>query len=324
MSRRDGSAAASLLVKHAAHALWVERLPAPIEMTGLGEGGCDLAQAHAPAGLGARPVESFRQGDGLGSQLPMRLAPFTLPQFFALPLASVAQLVNQPCFLILGEGTGDLAHLPRQVVACGQSPEAVSNCTPRLIRRVIPSSWAISSRANRLASSTMTVRTPLPSIQSRRAANRACLDRVGTGDCRIIDGWTRSSRKLGSWRSRASQQRRRTQAEGTGGSMQVADCQHPPLPPTACEPQHDRLRSLMREGRADLGPRQTDQHHQDADDRNAPAPHETGLNPCELRPPELEGQAIEGHASLQRFRRHSLRSRRCAGLLRRPRHSLAI
>ena len=35
--------------------------------------------------------------------LHMRLAPFTLPQFFALPLASVAQLVNQPCFLVLGE-----------------------------------------------------------------------------------------------------------------------------------------------------------------------------------------------------------------------------
>jgi Helix-turn-helix domain len=34
----------------------------------------------------------------------------------------------------------------------------------------MPSSWAISSRANRLASSTMTVRTPLPSIRSRSAA----------------------------------------------------------------------------------------------------------------------------------------------------------
>ena len=52
----------------------------------------------------------------------------------------------------------------------------------------MPSSWAISSRAKRLASSTMTVRTPLPSIRSRRAAKpRACLDRVGTGDRRIIE-----------------------------------------------------------------------------------------------------------------------------------------
>ena len=37
----------------------------------------------------------------------------------------------------------------------------------------MPNSWAISSRAKRLASSTMTVRTPLPSIRSRRAAKPA-------------------------------------------------------------------------------------------------------------------------------------------------------
>jgi hypothetical protein len=51
----------------------------------------------------------------------------------------------------------------------------------------MPNSWAISSRANRLASSTMTVRTPLPSIRSKRAAKRPCLDRVRTGYRRIIE-----------------------------------------------------------------------------------------------------------------------------------------
>ena len=45
-------------------------------------------------------------------------------------------------------------------LAVKSSPEAVSSRTPRLIRRVIPNPWAISSRANRLASSTMTTRTP--------------------------------------------------------------------------------------------------------------------------------------------------------------------
>ena len=34
---------AALLVKHAAHAFWVEWLPTLIEMTSLGEGACDLA-----------------------------------------------------------------------------------------------------------------------------------------------------------------------------------------------------------------------------------------------------------------------------------------
>ena len=33
----------ALLVKHTEHALGIERLPTLIEMTSLGEGGCDLA-----------------------------------------------------------------------------------------------------------------------------------------------------------------------------------------------------------------------------------------------------------------------------------------
>jgi hypothetical protein len=60
-------------------------------------------------------------------------------------------------------------------LAVKSSPEAVSSRTPRLIRRVMPNSWAISSRANRFASSTRTVHTPLPSIRSRRAAKPARL-----------------------------------------------------------------------------------------------------------------------------------------------------
>ena len=52
-------------------------------------------------------------------------------------------------------------------------PEAVSSRTPRLIRRVMPNSWAISSRAKRLASSTRTVLTPLPSMRSRSDAKPA-------------------------------------------------------------------------------------------------------------------------------------------------------
>ena len=39
-------------------------------------------------------MEAFRQGDGLGSQLSMRLAPFTLPLLLADALAGVGQLVS--------------------------------------------------------------------------------------------------------------------------------------------------------------------------------------------------------------------------------------
>ena len=76
----------------------------------------------------------------------MRQIAGAFAEFLADALAGVPQLGDQTGLLI--------------------SPEAVSNRTPRLIRRVMPSSWAISSRANRLASSTITVRTPLPSIRS--------------------------------------------------------------------------------------------------------------------------------------------------------------
>ena len=58
-------------------------------------------------------------------------------------------------------------------LAVRSSPEAVNSRTPRLIRRVMPNSWAISSRANRLASSTMTVCTPLLSMRSRSDAKPA-------------------------------------------------------------------------------------------------------------------------------------------------------
>ena len=65
-------------------------------------------------------LEALREGDGLGAQLPMRLAPFTLPLLLADALAGVPQLGDQTGFLIFGEGPGDLAHhFPRRVVACG-------------------------------------------------------------------------------------------------------------------------------------------------------------------------------------------------------------
>ena len=104
-------------------------------MTSLGEGGCDLAQAHALAGLGACPVEAFRQGDGVGSQLDVRLAPFTLPLLLSDALAGVAQLGDQTRLLvwriILRLGSS---------LAVRSSPLAVSRHTPREISNVMPSS----------------------------------------------------------------------------------------------------------------------------------------------------------------------------------------
>ena len=56
-------------------------------------------------------------------------------------------------------------------LAVRSSPEAVSRRTPRLTPPM-PSSWAISSRAQRLASSTMTVRTPLLEASYLAACDR--------------------------------------------------------------------------------------------------------------------------------------------------------
>src|SRR4051794_1568392 len=64
-----------------------------------------------------------------------------------------------------------MATLNGSSVLVRSSPEAVSTRTPRPIKAKMPSSWVTRSRANRLASSTRTVRTPLLSIRSRRAAN---------------------------------------------------------------------------------------------------------------------------------------------------------
>lgn len=50
------------------------------------------------------------------------------------------------------------------------SPAAVSSRTPRLMSSEMPSSWAINWRAKRLASSTVTMRAPLPSSLSSTAA----------------------------------------------------------------------------------------------------------------------------------------------------------
>ena len=62
-------------------------------------------------------MQAFRQGDGVGAQVPMRLAPFTLPRLLADALAGVPQLGDQTGLLIFGEGTGDLAHhLSRRIV----------------------------------------------------------------------------------------------------------------------------------------------------------------------------------------------------------------
>jgi len=66
------------------------------------------------------------------------------------------------------------------LVSVRSSPLAVSTLTFRLIGKSTPSSWATRSRANRLASSTTTVWTPLPSMRSSRAEkpgryfNRVC------------------------------------------------------------------------------------------------------------------------------------------------------
>ena len=110
--------------------------------------------------------------------------------------AALSAAADKGCLNLARRLLGDGASLAsRRIIfrvgsslAVRSSPAAVSSRTPRLIRRVISNSWAISSRAKRLASSTMTVRTPLPSISIQQGGEaRACLDRVGTGDGCIIE-----------------------------------------------------------------------------------------------------------------------------------------
>ena len=105
-------------------------------------------------------------------------------------LAGVAQLVNQPCFLVLGEGTGDLAHhLPRRVVACGQviargrqqpHPSADQKGDAQLLGH------QLAREAAGILDDDGTHAVALDPIQKGREA-RPCLDRVGTGDRRIIE-----------------------------------------------------------------------------------------------------------------------------------------
>ena len=97
---------------------------------------------------------------------------------------------NQPCFLVLGEGTGDLAHhLPRRVVACGQviargrqqpHPSADQEGDAQLLGH------QLARKAAGILDDDGTHAVALDPIQKGREA-RPCLDRVGTGDRRIIE-----------------------------------------------------------------------------------------------------------------------------------------
>ena len=70
----------------------------------------------------------------------------------------------------------------------------------RLMRSVMPSSWAISPRAKRLASSTMTVRTPLSSIRSRSSAKPG-RSWIGSAPEQPHRKTRRRSRSRPAWRS---------------------------------------------------------------------------------------------------------------------------
>ena len=63
-------------LNHHLDAALIERLPSLVEMTSLGEGGADLAQAHAFAGFGACPVKPLGQRHRAWPSLRMALAPF--------------------------------------------------------------------------------------------------------------------------------------------------------------------------------------------------------------------------------------------------------
>ena len=63
------------------------------------------------------------------------------------------------------------------LVSVKSSPPAVITFTPRATSSTIPRSWAMRSRAKRLACSISTTRTPLPSILSSNRAKPGCRNR---------------------------------------------------------------------------------------------------------------------------------------------------
>ena len=96
----------------------------------------------------------------------------------------------------------------------------------------MPNSWANSSRANRLASSTMTVRTPLLSMRSSRAAKPA---RVSMGPRRR----RRRHRTLRRWRTRTAW--RSPGWRGAGVSRCPCPCRR-----CYCSREHDALAAAVR------------------------------------------------------------------------------
>jgi hypothetical protein len=118
--------------------------------------------------LGFCRCSRFASGIALG----VALAALTFSSVPALPLTGAPQLGDRHSLVELGDRAKHLAHQlgGRRVVQEGAGMSAAMRSIPRSRSLAWPTSCTMRSRANRLAVSTMIVRTPLPSIRSSMAA----------------------------------------------------------------------------------------------------------------------------------------------------------
>ena len=94
---------------------------------------------------------------------------------YAAELSKIAAAQPDAIFVFAPGGMGVNFVKQFRLVSLRSSPAAVRTRTPRLIRISRPSSWVTRSRAKRVASSTITMWTPLPSMRSSSAAKPGLL-----------------------------------------------------------------------------------------------------------------------------------------------------
>src|SRR5438477_3308949 len=149
------------LIEHPGNRSRQVRLACGAEVAESSQFGRDCAQTAPLTRFGA-PTRQLSGGTDLRpSQWPC--SALTRSHVWRKISRAFSYSANAPaiCRIILRDGS---------LRSVRSSPLAVSTRTPRCTSAIIPSSWVISSRAKRKASSTMTTRTPFPSIRSSSLA----------------------------------------------------------------------------------------------------------------------------------------------------------
>ena len=150
------------------------RPPRPLELLAIG---VDIAPRCQLGSDGPQGIAALPPTQALGDPHHLRVVSAWLLRPSHLPVASL--LRSRTALSLARAGPprtrrtirrSAASSCARSVMSVRLSPFAVSTRTSRLISARMPSSCVTSSRANRDASSTMTVPTPLSSIRSSKAA----------------------------------------------------------------------------------------------------------------------------------------------------------